>query len=332
VSWKATAHVKELTHAPDGKRLTRSEKFLMLIIADYYNDEYGCAWPSVKRQAEDALMSERQVQRLHTSLKNKKALHITPRTGKPSLYRFPGLMKPAEIKKEDTPQEPRSPDEETGEPQGGDILSGVTFQNEGVTFDSQGGDISAQGGDIAVSPEPSCHPSVFEPPVLTVSQSPENQGFEIIKDTLGRTYYKRTPRHKTPDSDSDSTDGKNFRWTLKDDDPQDFKLDEVLTTYKELTGNPVTKSDKEIAEILGSYGRFASSAVCELMKVISQRAKTKIGSMSYFRTGINEIAGRCVNAALTAGAMAAGGTAEAKKTIELKTVRREVHQWKERAA
>jgi Helix-turn-helix domain len=71
MSWKATAYVKPLKAAPDGTPLTRSEKLLMLILADYHNDEQRAAWPSGQTLARDALLSLRYVRKLVLSLKRK---------------------------------------------------------------------------------------------------------------------------------------------------------------------------------------------------------------------------------------------------------------------
>lgn len=71
MSWKATAYVKPLSAAPDGTPITRSEKLLMLILADYHNDEQRAAWPSGQTLARDALLSLRYVRKLVLSLKRK---------------------------------------------------------------------------------------------------------------------------------------------------------------------------------------------------------------------------------------------------------------------
>jgi hypothetical protein len=91
MSWKATAHIKELTHAPNGEAITRSEKLLLLIIADYYNDEKRCAWASVPTIAKNALLSERRVRQVFQSLTEKRALLAIHRSGKSSIYKLPTL-------------------------------------------------------------------------------------------------------------------------------------------------------------------------------------------------------------------------------------------------
>lgn len=330
MSWKASAHVKEQTHAPNGKKLTRSEKFLMLILADYYNDEQQAAWPSIPRLAKDALMSERQARRVIHSLEKKQVLLVSRRAPKPNFYRFTGLLKPPLVEPDPDILSPSDPD--TMSPPDPDIAdpNPDISTPDPDTLTPSDPDISAPDPDIAVSPEPSCQPSVSEPPIATVSQSSLANGFQILTDHLGRTYYKPPPKPQR--SDPDSTDGKHSRWTLKDDDSDEYKVSDVLTAYTKLTGNPLSKSDREIAEILGSYGRFSSAAVVELMQTIESRAKGKINSMGYFRAGVNEIARRCESAVLTASTMTTGATPQKKREIELRAVRREVHQWQERGA
>jgi hypothetical protein len=71
MSWKATAYVKPLKAAPGGTPLSRGEKFLLFILADYHNDEQRAAWPSAAALARDALMTLRHVRNLISSLKSK---------------------------------------------------------------------------------------------------------------------------------------------------------------------------------------------------------------------------------------------------------------------
>ncbi len=85
MSWKATAYAKTLDS------VTRSEKLVCLIIADYYNDEQQAAWPSVPRLAREARMSERQARRVIHALEAKGILRVVRRPPAPSFYRFPAL-------------------------------------------------------------------------------------------------------------------------------------------------------------------------------------------------------------------------------------------------
>jgi Helix-turn-helix domain len=61
MSWKAAGWVKCLRCFPDGGKMDPREKFLLLIVADYYNEEKGYAWASASRLAADTLSSERWV-------------------------------------------------------------------------------------------------------------------------------------------------------------------------------------------------------------------------------------------------------------------------------
>lgn len=60
MSWRATAYVKTLTTMPaTGAKLRPSQKLLLMVLSDYYNDEQEAAWPSLKRLAEESLVSKR---------------------------------------------------------------------------------------------------------------------------------------------------------------------------------------------------------------------------------------------------------------------------------
>jgi hypothetical protein len=71
LSWQATSYVKTLTIAPDGSAVTRSEKLLLLILADYHNTEQKAAWPSARTLAADTLLTVRHVRRVLASVKKR---------------------------------------------------------------------------------------------------------------------------------------------------------------------------------------------------------------------------------------------------------------------
>jgi hypothetical protein len=96
MSWKATAHIKELTHAPNGEAITSSEKLVLLIIADYFNDEKQCAWASVPTIAKNAVLTDRRVRQIVHSAEKKGLLRITHRTGDSNVYELPTLDSLAE--------------------------------------------------------------------------------------------------------------------------------------------------------------------------------------------------------------------------------------------
>lgn len=88
MSWKASGWAKGVSG------ISRSEKLLLLILADYYNDEAKAAWPSISTLATEALMSERHVQRLLDSLAAKGVIQISRGGGRghSSRYELKGDM------------------------------------------------------------------------------------------------------------------------------------------------------------------------------------------------------------------------------------------------
>jgi hypothetical protein len=85
MSWKATGFVKELTG------LGSSEKLLLMILSDYYNEEEGAAWPSIPRLAKEVGVSERQVYRLIMQLESQLVLTVLHGRGRTSnRYSFVG--------------------------------------------------------------------------------------------------------------------------------------------------------------------------------------------------------------------------------------------------
>jgi hypothetical protein len=74
MSWRATAHIKLLTHMPDGSRLRAAEKLLLFVLADSHNEERGKAWPSMPTLARQSLLSERQTKRLIRRLESNRVL------------------------------------------------------------------------------------------------------------------------------------------------------------------------------------------------------------------------------------------------------------------
>lgn len=96
MSWTASGWAKKVIVCPNGKKITRSEKFLLLIIADYFNDQMRAAWVSVATMADDALMTKRMARYVLRSLEKKGVILTTlggNREGKSSTnrYEFPGL-------------------------------------------------------------------------------------------------------------------------------------------------------------------------------------------------------------------------------------------------
>lgn len=63
MSWHATAWVKDLRVCPDGASLSRGQKLLLFVLADYHNTAQKLAWPSVPTLAAEALLSMSQTKR-----------------------------------------------------------------------------------------------------------------------------------------------------------------------------------------------------------------------------------------------------------------------------
>lgn len=94
MSWKASAYIKELVVCPNGERITRSEKLLALVLADYHQVGEP-TYPSIPSLAQDSLLEERQARRLLDSLERKGVLlREYPENqgrGAKIFYRFPGI-------------------------------------------------------------------------------------------------------------------------------------------------------------------------------------------------------------------------------------------------
>ena len=88
MSWHATASVKPITHDAFGRKLTSTEKLVLLILSDYYSDESRCAWPGIARIATESLLSLRQVLRVLKSLEDRQLIATERRPNKSNVYRF----------------------------------------------------------------------------------------------------------------------------------------------------------------------------------------------------------------------------------------------------
>src|ERR1039458_2891774 len=65
MSWKATGYVKELREG-----LSVTDKFVLIILADYHNTDEKSTWPSITTLADDCLMTPRGVQQILARLEN----------------------------------------------------------------------------------------------------------------------------------------------------------------------------------------------------------------------------------------------------------------------
>jgi hypothetical protein len=63
MSWEASGFVKKMLECPDGAKLTRGQKCLLLVLADYHDTKRRVAWPGVSTLAEESLASLSQTKR-----------------------------------------------------------------------------------------------------------------------------------------------------------------------------------------------------------------------------------------------------------------------------
>jgi DNA-binding MarR family transcriptional regulator len=94
LSWKATAFVKSLEQsAKTGKKITRPEKFVLMMMADYHNDAWGYASPSIESLAHDCLYDERQVMRIVSLLEQNGFIEVLRAKNRRNRYVILGVTK-----------------------------------------------------------------------------------------------------------------------------------------------------------------------------------------------------------------------------------------------
>jgi hypothetical protein len=76
MSWADIAYVKKLKVTPDGTPISKSEKLLLFVLADYCNEDGSEAWVSLPRLAEESLQTPAEVVRILQGLDRKKVLEI----------------------------------------------------------------------------------------------------------------------------------------------------------------------------------------------------------------------------------------------------------------
>ena len=74
MSHAATAYVKELKVAPDGSKLKAAEKAVLMALADWHNEEIGCAWPSMKELAGCCGIGDRYCRQIIEGLERKRII------------------------------------------------------------------------------------------------------------------------------------------------------------------------------------------------------------------------------------------------------------------
>lgn len=97
MSWKAAGYVKEMVVAPNGVKLTRTEKLVALVLADYHQMGDKHTFPSIATMAGESLMDERMCRRTIASLEEKGViLRVKPDLqyrGVTTFYTFPEVDK-----------------------------------------------------------------------------------------------------------------------------------------------------------------------------------------------------------------------------------------------
>ena len=94
MSWQATAWAKEVLVCPNGETITRSEKFVLLMLADDHRVHDGLIVISMSKLAENFLMSVRHARRAIRSMEAKGLIETIlgdPRRLMSNCYRFPQL-------------------------------------------------------------------------------------------------------------------------------------------------------------------------------------------------------------------------------------------------
>jgi Helix-turn-helix domain len=95
MSWKATGYVKDLCD-----NLTITEKFTLLVLADYHSTDERASWPALDTLAKDCLMNKRSLRRILTRLEEKQFVVRTSGCGRGNVsgYKIVGV----DIAKRDT--------------------------------------------------------------------------------------------------------------------------------------------------------------------------------------------------------------------------------------
>lgn len=148
MSWQASGFVKSITTSETGFAITRGEKLVLLLLADYTNPENGIAWPSIDTLAEEGLYERRQILRIIDSLEEKGFIEVEHSEGrKTNKYRIIGIVTKCHRLKKTNSDIPPIPNSDILEP----------------------------NGDIAMSPKPTNHKEEEPPKPPLEKQSPSAQ-------------------------------------------------------------------------------------------------------------------------------------------------------------
>lgn len=126
MSWQATAHVAEIT-----ENITRSEKLLLLCLANRHNIDTGRIFPSIERLARESLMSTRTCIRCLHGLEAKGFIQVKREQGMVNHYVIVGLGTSDKMAQ---------------------VQNGTRDKWDGTS------DISSATSDIAMSPDPKEEP------------------------------------------------------------------------------------------------------------------------------------------------------------------------------
>src|SRR6516162_3345290 len=75
MSWRASAYVKDLVVCPNGEPITRAEKLVLFVLADYHQDKMGAyTYPSILQIAPKALCTKDTCSDALASLEDKGVL------------------------------------------------------------------------------------------------------------------------------------------------------------------------------------------------------------------------------------------------------------------
>ena len=145
MSWQASGFVKSLTVSSTGEAITRGEKLVLLLLADYTDPETGIAWPSMETLAEEGLYDRRQILRIIDSLQKKNFVTVERSEGrKTNRYKIVGIVTKCPGSKKSN--------------------SDISPPN---------GDISGSNSDIAMSHEP-IEPTKAKPPISLFDDSTDS--------------------------------------------------------------------------------------------------------------------------------------------------------------
>jgi DNA-binding MarR family transcriptional regulator len=145
-SWEAVRWVKNLVVCPGGEPITRSEKLLLFVLADYHNEAVGdYASPGIDTLAEKALYSKSQSLRLLDRLAKKGLIRIERRHGHANRYFF----------NVGTPGRPTMSCVHNSE-----LSTGIKAVDKGCHFDTSNdtSEVSFRpGGGVTAMEPPRCH-------------------------------------------------------------------------------------------------------------------------------------------------------------------------------